>query len=198
MLNGMSLRHAMLGLLATEPATGYELTAKFDKSLGNAWHASHSQIYPELAKLEAEGMVEVIAQGARNSKTWALTDAGREELRHWLVEVEPSRQQRNESALRLFLAVSGVWFFRVGLMFWLIANRGPAGFDPQTFSGPFLTFLAFAQYLLPLALLELYLRAQQSRRGLTKLATAALLALATLAMAAGIAGAALVMWLPRL
>lgn len=101
-------------------------------------------------------------------------------------------------ALRLFLAVSGVWFFRVGLMFWLIANRGPAGFDPQTFSGPFLTFLAFAQYLLPLALLELYLRAQQSRRGLTKLATAALLALATLAMAAGIAGAALVMWLPRL
>jgi DNA-binding PadR family transcriptional regulator len=94
----MSLRHAMLGLLAVEPATGYELTAKFDKSLSNAWHASHSQIYPELAK------VEVIAQGARNSKTWALTGTGRAELRRWLVEVEPSRQQRNESALRLFLA----------------------------------------------------------------------------------------------
>lgn len=101
-------------------------------------------------------------------------------------------------ALRLFLAVSGVWFFRVGLMFWLIANRGPAGFDPQTFSGPFLTFLAFAQYLLPLALLELYLRAQQNRRRLVQLAAAALLTLATLVMAAGIAGAALVMWLPRL
>jgi PadR family transcriptional regulator AphA len=104
MLTVMSLRHAMLGLLATEPATGYELTRKFDVSIGNAWHASHSQIYPELAKLEAEGMVEVIAEGARRSKTWALTDAGREELRHWLVEVEPSRQQRSESALRLFLA----------------------------------------------------------------------------------------------
>jgi PadR family transcriptional regulator AphA len=103
MLIGMSLRHAMLGLLATDPATGYELTAKFDKSLSNAWHASHSQIYPELAKLEDEGMVEVIAQGARNSKTWALTDTGREELRRWLVDVEPSRQQRSESALRMFL-----------------------------------------------------------------------------------------------
>src|SRR4051812_46689527 len=100
----MSLRHAMLGLLAAEPATGYELTRKFDKSLRNAWHASHSQIYPELAKLEDEGMVEVVAEGARKSKTWALTDAGRQELRHWLVEVEPSRQQRSESALRAFLA----------------------------------------------------------------------------------------------
>src|SRR4051795_10802555 len=99
----MSLRHAMLGLLAVEPATGYELTRKFDKSISNAWHASHSQIYPELARLEDEGMVEVVAEGARNSKTWALTDAGREELRRWLVEVEPSRQQRNESALRSFL-----------------------------------------------------------------------------------------------
>jgi len=43
---------------------------------------------------------------ARNSKTWALTDAGRKELRRWLVEVEPSRQQRSESALRTFLAPS--------------------------------------------------------------------------------------------
>ena len=102
----MSLRHAMLGLLAVEPATGYDLTARFDKSISNAWHASHSQIYPELAKLEDEGMVEVIAEGARKSKTWALTDAGRRELRRWLVEVEPSRQQRNESALRTFLAPS--------------------------------------------------------------------------------------------
>jgi DNA-binding PadR family transcriptional regulator len=100
----MSLRHAMLGLLATEPATGYELTRKFDKSISNAWHASHSQIYPELARLEGEGMVEVIAEGARKSKTWALTGAGREELRRWLVDVEPSRQQRSESALRTFLA----------------------------------------------------------------------------------------------
>jgi PadR family transcriptional regulator AphA len=98
----MSLRHAVLGLLSVEPATGYELTRKFDVSLGNAWHASHSQIYPELNKLEAEGMIEVIATGSRNSRTWAVTDVGREELRHWLVEVPPSRAQRSESAVRLF------------------------------------------------------------------------------------------------
>jgi DNA-binding PadR family transcriptional regulator len=100
----MSLRHAMLGLLAVQPATGYELTRKFDNSLANAWHASHSQIYPELGKLQEAGLVEVIAEGARNSRTFALTDAGRQELRRWLVEVEPSRAQRNESAVRMFLA----------------------------------------------------------------------------------------------
>jgi PadR family transcriptional regulator AphA len=100
----MSLRHAMLGLLAVQPATGYDLRRRFDTSLSNAWHASHSQIYPELVKLEDEGLVEVIAEGARRSRTWALTDAGRAELRRWLVEVEPSRQQRSESAVRMFLA----------------------------------------------------------------------------------------------
>jgi PadR family transcriptional regulator AphA len=100
----MSLRHAVLGLLAVEPTTGYELARKFDVSLGNAWHASHSQIYPELGKLEGEGMIEVVARGARNSRTWAVTDAGQAELRRWLVEVEPTRAQRNESAVRTFLA----------------------------------------------------------------------------------------------
>jgi uncharacterized membrane protein len=45
-------------------------------------------------------------------------------------------------ALRLFLVASGVWFFRVGLMLWLLIHRRPVGFDPHTFQGPFLTFLA--------------------------------------------------------
>jgi DNA-binding PadR family transcriptional regulator len=99
----MSLRHAVLGLLGQQPGSGYELTQWFDSSLSHAWHASHSQIYPELAKLEAEGLVEVVGEGPRRSKTWAVTDAGREELRRWLMETEPNRAQRNETGLRWFL-----------------------------------------------------------------------------------------------
>lgn len=99
----MSLRHAVLGLLAVEPSTGYELTRRFDRSLANAWHASHSQIYPALAQLERAGMVEVVSEGARRSRTWAVTDGGRAELRDWLVEREPDRGQRNESGVRCFL-----------------------------------------------------------------------------------------------
>ena len=101
-------------------------------------------------------------------------------------------------ALRLFLAVSGVWFFRVGLMFWIVANQGPAGFDPKTFQGPFLTFLAFAQYLLPLAVLELYFRAQASGNARARIAMTAGLGAATLVTATGIAAATAIMWLPRL
>jgi hypothetical protein len=101
-------------------------------------------------------------------------------------------------ALRLFLVVSGVWFFRIGLMLWIVLNQGPAGFDPKTFSGPFLTFLAFAQYLLPLAVLELYFRAQDSTAPRARIAMAAGLATLALMTAAGTAAATMIMWLPRL
>lgn len=100
-------------------------------------------------------------------------------------------------ALRLFLAVGGVWFFRIGLMAWIVANQGPAGFDPKTFSGPFLSFLAFAQYLVPLALLELYFRAQRGGARV-QLAMAFGLGAATLVMAGGIAAAGAILWLPRI
>jgi PadR family transcriptional regulator AphA len=99
----MSLRHSILGLLERKPSTGYELAQMFDISLRTVWHASHSQIYPELARLSSQGLVEVVEHGARGSKTYALTREGRDELRRWLVETDPDRSQRNESAVRLFL-----------------------------------------------------------------------------------------------
>jgi PadR family transcriptional regulator AphA len=102
-LDVMSLRHAVLGLLAAQPSNGYELTQRFDRSLSNAWHASHSQIYPELAKLEQAGLIEVVGEGPRRSRTWAVTQAGRDEVRRWLLETEPDRTQRNETAVRWFL-----------------------------------------------------------------------------------------------
>ena len=99
----MSLPHAVLGLLAVAPGTGYDLTRRFEASLSHAWHASHSQIYPELARLQDRGLVQEAGRGARRSRTWAITDAGKAELESWLVEVQPNRSQRNETALRWFL-----------------------------------------------------------------------------------------------
>jgi len=100
-------------------------------------------------------------------------------------------------ALRLFLAMGGVWFFRISLMLWIAVNQGPAGFDPKSFSGPALTAIAFGQYLVPLGVLELYFRAQRAGAG-GRLAMAALLAGLTLTTAAGIGAASMMMWLPRL
>jgi len=101
-------------------------------------------------------------------------------------------------ALRLFLVVSGVWFFRVGLMLSFLLFKGPFGFDPTTFQGPFLTFLIFAQYLVPLAVLELYLRTQDRAGATRRIAMAAGLFVLTLAMGAGILGATMGMWMPNI
>lgn len=101
-------------------------------------------------------------------------------------------------ALRVFLCVNGGWFFRIGLMLWIVANQGPVGFDPKTFTGPFITFLSFAQYVLPLTALELYLRAQRSGRPLAQLAMAAALGVLTLATLAGIGAAGAILWWPNL
>lgn len=101
-------------------------------------------------------------------------------------------------ALRLFLVVSGVWFFRVGLMLWIFVHKRPVGFDPVTFQGPFLVFLTFAQTLLPLAVLQLYLHAQEHGSAGARLATAAAMLALTVATGVGIFAAALILWLPHM
>jgi PadR family transcriptional regulator, regulatory protein AphA len=98
----MSLRHAVLGALADEPRNGYALLKHFQQSFGYAWSASHSQIYPELARLVDDGLIEQTGAGARNSKTYALTDAGLAEIRRWLESTTPERRVRNDATLRTF------------------------------------------------------------------------------------------------
>lgn len=101
-------------------------------------------------------------------------------------------------ALRLYLAVGGVWFFRIGLMLWVAIHRAPVGFDPKSFTGPFLTCLAFGQYLVPLAVLELYFYAQRSQHSSARYVFALGLIILTVAMGAGIAFAIVGMWIPRI
>lgn len=101
-------------------------------------------------------------------------------------------------ALRLFLASSGVWFFRIGFMAWMMVFQRPVGFDMDTFAGPFLTILSFSTYLLPLAVLELYLRAQDRGSAPARIAVASLVGALTLVTALGVFGATVGMWLPRL
>ena len=98
----MSLRHALLGLLAAGPASGYDLTKQFELSLSNVWSAKHSQIYPELQRLADAGLVEVAEHGARGRKGYRITGAGEDELHRWLRDEPPDRSGRNEAMLRVF------------------------------------------------------------------------------------------------
>jgi len=101
-------------------------------------------------------------------------------------------------ALRLYLVVSASLFIRAVLFLSLFLNRGPFGFDPNTFTGPFLTLLAFAQYLVPLAVLEIYFRAQDRGGAPGRFAMTAGLLVLTVALGAGIFTVTLGVWLPAI
>ncbi|MFI5914605.1 PadR family transcriptional regulator [Dactylosporangium sp. NPDC051541] len=100
----MSLRHALLGLLADTPQNGYDLTKRFESTLsGHAWSAGHSQIYPELKRMLGDGLIEVVDEGSRGSKVYGVTAPGRDELRRWMLSPLGEAPARNEFVLRLFL-----------------------------------------------------------------------------------------------
>jgi PadR family transcriptional regulator, regulatory protein AphA len=99
-----SLRFAILGLLTRRPATGYDIKRDFDRTIGYAWNAFDSQIYPELRRLEADGLVraEAATPGGRRRRTYRVTTEGRRELRAWLAGPAERGFQRDEFLLRLF------------------------------------------------------------------------------------------------
>jgi uncharacterized membrane protein len=101
-------------------------------------------------------------------------------------------------ALRLYLTVSASLFIRAGIFLSLLLNQGASGFDPATFTGPFLTFVSFAQYLLPLAVLEVYLYVQSRPTAARRFAMAGTLFVLTLGMGVGIFGATVGTFLPNL
>ena len=100
---GMSLRHALLGLLADRPGSGWDLLKRFEASLAFVWPATQSQLYTELGRMTDDGLIEVTAagrpqpQGVRHHRRPAATSCTR-----WLTEVEPERNRRNEALLRVF------------------------------------------------------------------------------------------------
>lgn len=83
----MSLRHALLGVLAARPMSGYELSQFFDSSTGWVWTAPHSQIYPLLGKMQNDGAItsEDQVRGTKlKRKVYSITPDGLAELTDWI------------------------------------------------------------------------------------------------------------------
>src|SRR5438270_13062665 len=96
----------VLGLLALGPRSGYDIKAAVDRSTRFFWAASYGQIYPELRRLEAEGLVAGAddPNGARARRVYELTSSGRKALEEWLLGSSVTIEYRDESLLRLFFA----------------------------------------------------------------------------------------------
>jgi PadR family transcriptional regulator, regulatory protein AphA len=101
--------YVVLGMLRHEPRTGYEIKAAVDGSTRFFWAASYGQIYPELRRLEEADLVEGRAEprGGRRRTVYALTAAGRAELRNWLERGAEVLELRDEGLLKLFFAAAG-------------------------------------------------------------------------------------------
>ena len=100
--------YVILGMLGWRPMSGYEIKSIVDNSTRFFWAASYGQIYPELRRLSAAGLIEGKAspQGGRKRNVYRLTAAGRKELRGWL-EVDPEVYEvRDEGLLKLFFAAA--------------------------------------------------------------------------------------------
>ena len=99
----MSLPHALLTALAERPCSGLELAGRFDRSIGFFWHATHQQIYRELARLEEAGWVQstAVEQSRGRKRNYELLPAGRKELKRWVVAGDDPKPLRDELMVRL-------------------------------------------------------------------------------------------------
>ena len=83
------LRFVLLGLLSRGRRHGYELRAAFEELFGGTWSVNPGQVYTTLQRLERDDLVvsEVVEQELLpDRKVFSLTEAGRAELKGWLVE----------------------------------------------------------------------------------------------------------------
>lgn len=78
----------ILGILKQNPGfTGKEITYQFENEIGEFWKASHSQVYPELKKMEQDNWI-TSKQSSENEKEiyYSITENGEKILSDWISE----------------------------------------------------------------------------------------------------------------
>ena len=99
----MSLRYALLAILRVGAVSGYDLQKQFSQSVGHVWHAPDSQIYPELRKMENEGLIEGEDQtrGERGTRrVYHVTAAGEAAYLAWMQTPLDYQRVRDPAHLR--------------------------------------------------------------------------------------------------
>jgi len=83
----MSVKYAILGLLHYQDMHGYRIKRHVEQHFGHMWSINYGQIYPNLKKMEDEGLVtkrEIARPGTPARKLYSLTQAGRDAFSEWL------------------------------------------------------------------------------------------------------------------
>ena len=114
----------------------------------------------------------------------------------WRTAIRKDFVAHKKWAIRAFLMVSGVWYFRVGYGLWILLTGFTAIGVNESLTGPFDRFLGFGHSLVPLALVELYFLAKASNRLPVKRFAARSMWVLTLLLASGIVMVSVIFWLP--
>jgi PadR family transcriptional regulator, regulatory protein AphA len=100
----MSLKFALLGLLAESPKYGYELKRRFEGALGNVWSVSYGQLYPTLRRLAEQGWVTKKTEPGKKAaekNIYSIAEKGRKKLDEWLLKpVRSTYRVKDEFTLR--------------------------------------------------------------------------------------------------
>ena len=100
-----SLGYALLAAVAHEPLTGYRLAQVLRDPIGFFWETQHSQIYPELSRLERSGLITSASgpgPGPRPKRTYTATEAGLAELRSWIARPSRFGGRHDELLLKVY------------------------------------------------------------------------------------------------
>jgi DNA-binding PadR family transcriptional regulator len=95
---------SMLGLLTWKPMTGWEMVATFERTIGNFWSVTRSQVYRELQSLEKSGLVELAPSGSREKRQATITPAGLRAFRAWIARRPGDESIRFPLLLTTFFA----------------------------------------------------------------------------------------------
>jgi DNA-binding PadR family transcriptional regulator len=97
----------ILGMIRAGRQTGYEMKQLVDVSTRFFWAASYGQIYPELRRLEEQGLVKgrPDPSNGRNRTVYSLTRRGERALDDWLASLdELTLELRHEGLLKVFFS----------------------------------------------------------------------------------------------
>ena len=108
----MSVRNALLALVAQQPAGVYRLKQMFEEQTCGAWPLNIGQVYQTMQRLERDGQVVSHAEtnAGRDSEVFELTDAGRDVLNAWWSTPVPREHpERDELVMKLAVAGELAW-----------------------------------------------------------------------------------------
>lgn len=105
-------RFAILGMLAFQPMSGYDIKKIVDNSIAYFWKENYGHIYPMLAELSREGLIKLQGRdrkketkGGPERKVYAITEQGKKAVKEWLYQPHAAENSRIELLLKLFFGM---------------------------------------------------------------------------------------------